>query len=1091
VTQYFRLATDHGRELDCDMSFESVAGRPAVVIESRSGALSSGSARNAEYNPALELLLDRLAAAGFHVLEITLESRPAQALQAHERRLPLEWPLRLRSGMDIRQLRLLIADGQRAVAASPAKRVGTGNANRRIRLVVGGVATIPALAAVLQISTTVNLSPASADVGATHGGEQPAVGVVPWVAPGSPVPPTLLNRVLGGRPLPSALVDLLPLDPESPWTSTFRDKCASIESQRISAAFSEVLAIGNPYEPVLSRTQIAALRTLSVEDMDGLYRRLPLRQRTHNILMKEYAKPEQVFPGLARATFGELMSLRNFGAVSFFDLATCLDQAFEAVNIAAARNRELDERRKRSQDDVPLGRQLGLRLDLSQPSIVPWQQAGSPVLPKVLQRCLSRSVLPAALLTALPLDATSPWESRFLEEREFVDSASLTLAFSELRSIVNLSKPFLDHEQAALVKGVWESQTRSLFEELPLRARTRNALLRRFGAAEAVLPGLASSTVGEIFDLRHFGVISFLDLGTCLDQVLDRSRLPGASVIPHSSPAVDEDGNDSSEFATPRAPAFAGVIRRDDGRFGDLFDDDSETLEIFVSRAEDQELRWSCVQQVVYEVEAGCQLRAHQFLEDEAEDILSSALGEDARRWLPVFARRFGLDGRAPGTLDEAAALVGVTRERVRQVQKRLEGRLPRGETWAPAMDQARDLLEVVTPTTTTEVATAFAAAGLTRRDSWSAPELVAVAKLSGRILHVEQNGEWIGTAAELETVKQVRAAVRAVSGFFGVATEAQVITRLRESGDDPVEVGLVQAVLERDPAVHKLRSGYFWTDHAEGRNRLVNVSLRILTVLEPQTLEDMHEGVERAFTWRASTGGDRFKALLAPELEILPDFYVSHPAFRITEDGHVRATVSLPMEALGPEKMTMVGVLRAQNPPAMDRNSLIAACVDMGMSVSTAGVLVTYGEFIKRFAMNVWGLRGIHLSDREVALLQAEAKNRSALVDGTRVSGRTPTGRPWFARRITPSFLFSGVMSHDWERGRLQESRFDVIDGLDGERVGQLRFSGGFNYGYTSWLRKNGAKVGDVIRVTVDEDEGQCIVELGDEELLTEPFDW
>jgi hypothetical protein len=153
--------------------------------------------------------------------------------------------------------------------------------------------------------------------------------------------------------------------------------------------------------------------------------------------------------------------------------------------------------------------------------------------------------------------------------------------------------------------------------------------------------------------------------------------------------------------------------------------------------------------------------------------------------------------------------------------------------------------------------------------------------------------------------------------------------------------------------------------------------------------------------------------------------------------------------------------------------------------------VLITYSECVKRFAANVWGLRGAAPTVEEIARLQEGAKLRSRDVDGARVSGRTPSGRPWFARRITQSFLYSGVMSNDWEKNLLNGRTFELVDGADGEPAGQLRFSDAFNYGYTTWLRRNDVHVGDVVRVTVDLMENSCIVELGGEELISEPFDW
>jgi len=50
---------------------------------------------------------------------------------------------------------------------------------------------------------------------------------------------------------------------------------------------------------------------------------------------------------------------------------------------------------------------------------------------------------------------------------------------------------------------------------------------------------------------------------------------------------------------------------------------------------------------------------------------LADALGVLNPRMRLVLARRFGLDGETPQTLEEVGASLGITRERVRQLESR------------------------------------------------------------------------------------------------------------------------------------------------------------------------------------------------------------------------------------------------------------------------------------------------------------------------------------------------------------------------------------------------------------------------------------
>ena len=133
---YTRLLGPAGSPLNAELTVDVTTRGLEIILESRSGAKTSSRLRNSDYIPALELLLTRLAAASAVLIEASVESRPARELAEDQRRLRLEWPLTLRPGMDVRQLRLRIGHAQRDVASDPSKQMGTGNAQKRLRLLV-------------------------------------------------------------------------------------------------------------------------------------------------------------------------------------------------------------------------------------------------------------------------------------------------------------------------------------------------------------------------------------------------------------------------------------------------------------------------------------------------------------------------------------------------------------------------------------------------------------------------------------------------------------------------------------------------------------------------------------------------------------------------------------------------------------------------------------------------------------------------------------------------------------------------------------------------------------------------------------------
>jgi RNA polymerase primary sigma factor len=70
-----------------------------------------------------------------------------------------------------------------------------------------------------------------------------------------------------------------------------------------------------------------------------------------------------------------------------------------------------------------------------------------------------------------------------------------------------------------------------------------------------------------------------------------------------------------------------------------------------------------------------------QFARSEREKLLADALSELSERTRHVLEARFGLNHREPATLEQVGSEIGVTRERVRQIETRalreLESRNP------------------------------------------------------------------------------------------------------------------------------------------------------------------------------------------------------------------------------------------------------------------------------------------------------------------------------------------------------------------------------------------------------------------------------
>jgi len=607
----------------------------------------------------------------------------------------------------------------------------------------------------------------------------------------------------------------------------------------------------------------------------------------------------------------------------------------------------------------------------------------------------------------------------------------------------------------AMFAGTTAREVAAAQSLLTLRTRTRRALLRQCGGPVHGPLGLRqfllTAKVQTLLSISNFGTLSLFDLLIGLEIGLEEGILNWGKVV---------DEVDSSLSTSATVVESSNAQSNGSGR---------------VSAADEP------LEQV-----------PQMTIEAEAEAVLNAALGRQNLKWREPIGRRFGLHGGAIPTLEQAGEAVGVTRERVRQVQRKASDRLPTKPVAAPAVDQALELLAITLPCRRIEVADALRAAGLTDHDEWTAEALNAVARVTGRTIELVEAGGLVGYRPDLNVVTEVVASAKALSNALGIASIGAVAKRvLARDPDADCSAGSIISALDSASGVHWLDPTHCWFDHASGRNRLVNTSLRILAVNSPQSLSDMHEGIGRHFSFRAASSGGRLADLAAPEIDLLRSFYMSHPAFSFLDDDHVAAVSPMALADLGDEKQALVAILRAQPHQVMDRLSLLAACEEIGMSPSSVTLWITYDESLKRFGPNIWGLRGANVPADVISQLQSEARETHKSFDRRKLIGVTPSGRPWMARKLTPTILYSGVLPFDWGREQLADRTLTMIDMLTGDQVGRSRFSDNFNWGYSGYLRRSAARTGDVLRGIADVDEDTCYLELGGDELLSEPFDW
>jgi hypothetical protein len=271
-------------------------------------------------------------------------------------------------------------------------------------------------------------------------------------------------------------------------------------------------------------------------------------------------------------------------------------------------------------------------------------------------------------------------------------------------------------------------------------------------------------------------------------------------------------------------------------------------------------------------------------------------------------------------------------------------------------------------------------------------------------------------------------------------------------------------------------------------RDRLRNVTRKILSVAAPIELGIIREGLRREYRLRGYRGVKTW-SLLVPPRSVLRAYYEAHPEFILEKGDLMKAAEPLDYRVeLSINDAILVDVLRSSPACVLDRASFAAECIRRSMNGNTFSMYLTYSPVVRHLGLDVWSLRGVSV---DPAAVEAVRKANALRPREKRVLdyGWTPDGQLWLAARLPASQqtanLLVGVPGpiRNYLSGRQFEAR-------DEDRVvhGSIRVNdGGTSYGFGRFLRQRGADEGDILIAEFDLTKNMALLRLGDDELLEE----
>ena len=183
-------------------------------------------------------------------------------------------------------------------------------------------------------------------------------------------------------------------------------------------------------------------------------------------------------------------------------------------------------------------------------------------------------------------------------------------------------------------------------------------------------------------------------------------------------------------------------------------------------------------------------------------------------------------------------------------------------------------------------------------------------------------------------------------------------------------------------------------------RDRLRNVTRKILSVASPIELGVIREGIRREYQYRKHRGIKTW-SLLVPPRSVLRDYYKAHPEFAIDESDLVKPIDPLDYRVeLALNDTILVDVLRSSPAGVLDRASFAAECERRSMNMNTFSIYLTYSPTIVHLGTDIWSLRGVQVDPAAVeAVRSANAlrQREKRVLD----HGWTAEGQLWVATRI------------------------------------------------------------------------------------------
>lgn len=710
-----------------------------------------------------------------------------------------------------------------------------------------------------------------------------------------------------------------------------------------------------------------------------------------------------------------------------------------------------------------------------------WGAAGIPLLPHTLRNHWQSEPLPLWITAEFNLPAGSTFSA--LGTAVWETSATKSLTDRQRNFLLNLVQTRRTEIQSI---PVFTSSIPYWLDvrDLPFSTRTRNCLL--IGNLLRDADRISTLTFRDLFEIRSMGVVSVLEFACMVEALLDRSV---NAVEPRSSLG-------EKEILEVVAEPWADQVGPSDPRFSDLLPPlpCATVLEMLDALTASPEIDTAPMVQLATNLPE-LRRRLAKIEELSLEEQLSTflqALSRFEGERLRALIDRFGWGGEKPITLEEAGQRLGITRERLRQLQEKVSNRLKALSypVFMPALDRALQALVEASPLRVEAAARLLQTEGISRREFH--PECAIAAALEcGRKPPVQLQtikNKTIVAAAEIPFADAILRCAYRQAHASGASNVSEVVAELIAQ-KLTVEEPTVRHVLREFSDVEFVEEDWFCHRPSNPeRDRLRNTTRKMLSVTAPIDLGVLREGLRREYRYRGNRGVNGWM-LLVPPRSILVAYYKAHPEFNVEDGEQVKPIVPLDYRAeLALNDSILVDVLRSSPACVMDRASLASECLRRSMNVNTFNIYLSYSPVIIQLATDVWSLRGVRV---DPAAIEAVRHANALRIREKRIidHGWTANGHLWLGARIPAAHDAAAmIVSIPGAIRRYVAGRDFQAKDEDGIVHGSIRVNEeGSSWGFGRFLRQRGADQGDILVTEFDLAKNIAVLRLGDDQMLEE----